>query len=129
MVTSPSLTRHGLVSLASGAAHMHSATASAKKMTTAEGATAGAFAVLAFLSIIIAGGAHTSEYAFHAFLFAAGSAATVFAVVNRYFDRPSAPAPLEIDGKPNYNMGPVKFATIEFVEPVHGGPDQGQTEY
>ena len=26
--------------------------------------------------------------------------------------RPAAPAPLTIDGKPNYNMGPVKFATV-----------------
>ncbi len=36
----------------------------------------------------------------------------MIAILNRYFDRPAAPAPLFIDGKPNYNMGPVKFATV-----------------
>ena len=46
------------------------------------------------------------------FLFAAASVAAVFAILNRYFDRPAAPVPLVIDGKPNYNMGPVKFATV-----------------
>ena len=61
---------------------------------------------------VIAAKAYTPEYAFHAYLFAAGSVAAVFAIVNRYFDRPAGPAPLTIDGKPNYNMGPVKFATV-----------------
>src|SRR5206468_11649148 len=54
----------------------------------------------------------TAEYAFHAFLFAAGSLAAVFLVFNRYFERAAEPAPLMIDDKPNYNMGPVKFATV-----------------
>src|SRR4029079_14082791 len=59
--------------------------------------------------------AYTQEYAFHAFLFTLGSIAATFAILNRYFDRPAEPAPLVIDGKPNYNMGPVKFATIASV--------------
>ena len=81
-------------------------------MTFGEGGTAVAFAALAIFSIVIAAKAYTPEYAFHAYLFAAGSVAAIFAIVNRYFDRSPAPVPLIIDGKPNYNMGPVKFATI-----------------
>ncbi|MBI4275332.1 MAG: cytochrome-c oxidase, cbb3-type subunit I [Rhizobiales bacterium] len=84
--------------------------ARSKSMTIGEGGTAAAFAILAFLSLIIAAKAYTAEYAFHAYLFAAGSIAAVFAIIDRYYSRP-AQTPLTIDGKPNYNMGPVKFAT------------------
>ena len=83
-----------------------------KQMTIGEGGLALTFAALALLCIVIAAKAYTPEYAFHAYLFAAASVAAVFAIVNRYFDRPAEPAPLTIDGKPNYNMGPVKFATV-----------------
>ncbi|HKS64127.1 MAG TPA: cytochrome-c oxidase, cbb3-type subunit I, partial [Xanthobacteraceae bacterium] len=83
-----------------------------KPMTFGEGGSAFAFVVLAFLCTIITAKAYTPEYAFHASLFAIGSAAAAFAIFNRYFDRPAEPAPLEIDGRPNYNMGPVKFATV-----------------
>ena len=41
--------------------------------------------------------------------------AAAFKIVDRYFDRPAALPPLTINGKPNYNMGPVKFATIASV--------------
>ena len=84
-------------------------------MSISEGALALTFAATAFISFFIAAMAHTPEYAFHASLFAAGSAAAVFAIVERYFNRPTTPAPLTIDGKPNYNMGPVKFATVAAV--------------
>jgi cytochrome c oxidase cbb3-type subunit I len=83
-----------------------------KLMTLGEGGLAAALTVLAFVSIVIAAKAYTPEYAFHAYLVAAASAASVFAIVNRYFERSDQPIPLEIDGKPNYNMGPVKLATI-----------------
>jgi cytochrome c oxidase cbb3-type subunit I len=86
-----------------------------KSMTLGEGGTALAFVALAMTSIAIAANAHTPEYAFHAWLSAAASIATVFAIVNRYYDRPAEPVPLTIDGKPNYNMGPVKFATVAAV--------------
>jgi len=83
-----------------------------KLMTFGESGLAAALTALAFASIVIAAKAYTPEYAFHAYLFAAASVASVFAIFNRYFDRrPEAP-PLEIDGKPNYNMGPVKLATL-----------------
>ncbi len=81
-------------------------------MTLGEGGLAAALTILAFVSIVIAAKAYTAEYAFHAYLFAAASAASVFAIVNRYFERSDQPIPLEIDGKPNYNMGPVKAATV-----------------
>ena len=68
--------------------------------------------VSAFAFICIAAIANTSEYSFHAFLLSAASVAGVFAVGNRYFARDSE-IPQELpDGRPNHNMGPVKFATI-----------------
>ncbi|HMB10463.1 MAG TPA: cytochrome-c oxidase, cbb3-type subunit I [Saliniramus sp.] len=69
-------------------------------------------AALALFSIIVAANAWEAEYAFHAYLFAAASIASVFAIINRYYDRPAEPVPQEIDGKPNYNMGPVKFGVV-----------------
>src|SRR4029078_3914282 len=92
-----------------------STTIASKSMTFGEMGSALAFAALAFLSIIIAAKAYTPEYAFHAYLFAAASVAAVFAIVNRYYERPTELPPLTIGGKPNYNMGPVKFATIAAV--------------
>ena len=83
-----------------------------KTMTIGEGGTALAFVALAQLSIFIAANAYAPEYAFHAYLFAAASAAAIFAIVNRYYERPVALPPATIDGKPNYNMGPVKFAAV-----------------
>jgi len=84
-------------------------------MTIGEGGTALAFAALALSSIFVAASAHTPEYAFHAWLSAAASIATVFAIVNRYYERPAQLPPATIEDKPNYNMGPVKFATVAAV--------------
>ena len=86
-----------------------------KAMTLGEGGTALALTALAFVALIVAAKAYTPQYALHAYLFTAASAAAVIAIVNRYFERPAALPPLTIDGKPNYNMGPVKFATIAAV--------------
>jgi cytochrome c oxidase cbb3-type subunit 1 len=83
-----------------------------KRMTIGEGGTALAFVALAFLTIVIAAKAYTPGYAFHAYLFCAMSVAAVFVIFNRYFERPAERPPLTIDGKPNYNMGPVKFSSI-----------------
>ena len=91
---------------------MAQSTVAPKSMTFGEGGSALAFAALAMLSIVVAAKAYTPEYAFHAYLFAAASAAAVFAIFNRYYDRPAELPPLTIDGKPNYNFGPVKFATV-----------------
>ena len=83
-----------------------------KRMTTGEFVLSGLFGILALASFIIGGKAWTAEYAFHAFLFSAASLAATFAILNRYMDRPAEPVPQEIDGRPNYNMAPVKVATI-----------------
>ena len=91
---------------------MANALAPRKTMTIGEGGLALAFTALAFFAILVAAKAYTAEFAFHAYLFTAASIASVFAIINRYYERPAEPAPLTIDGKPNYNMGPVKFATV-----------------
>ncbi|WP_051660866.1 cytochrome-c oxidase, cbb3-type subunit I [Bosea sp. 117] len=83
-----------------------------KKLSFGEGGMAGVMALLTILSITVAAKAFTAEYAFHAYLFALGAIVTLFAVINNYVDRPATLPPLEIDGKPNYNFAPVKFATI-----------------
>jgi hypothetical protein len=90
-------------------------TVTRKSMTIGEGGTALAFAALAVSSIFVAAGAHTPEYAFHAWLSAAASIATVFVIVNRYYERPAQLPPPTIEDKPNYNMDPVKFATVAAV--------------
>ena len=87
-----------------------------KSVTLGEGGSATAFAALSLMSIFVAANAYTPEYAFHALLFAVMSAAAVFAIVHRYFGRENVLPALETDdGKPNYNMGPVKFATVAAV--------------
>ena len=73
------------------------------------------FMVTTFLCLIVAARTTEGAFAFHATLASAASLAAVFAIFNRYFERPADPAPLEIDGKPNYNFGPVKFTTIAAV--------------
>jgi cytochrome c oxidase cbb3-type subunit 1 len=91
---------------------MNHAQALSKNLTLGEGAYALAFALLAILCVVIGINAYTPAYAFHAYLFAAAAVAALYAVVNNYLKRPAALPPLEIDGRPNYNMGPVKFATV-----------------
>ena len=83
-----------------------------KSMTTAEMLLPMFFAALALLCIVVAAKTTESGFAFHAWLSAAASVAAVFAILNRYYDRPAAPVPQEIDGKPNYNFDVVKFTTI-----------------
>src|SRR5512139_2615057 len=93
---------------------MANALASRKTMTIGEGGSALIFAALALLSVVVAARAFTPEYAFHAYLFTAASTAAVFAIINRYYERPLE-TPLTIDGKPNYNMGPIKFPSHSAV--------------
>jgi cytochrome c oxidase cbb3-type subunit I len=83
---------------------------SQKWMTHGEAGLAAFFAMSAFLCLIAAAKALDTAFAFHASLGAAASLAAAFAIFNRYFDRPEALAPQEIDGRPNYNLGPIKFA-------------------
>jgi cytochrome c oxidase cbb3-type subunit I len=73
------------------------------------------FACLSFFSLYVSSQAFTSGYAFHAALFCFGSAGAVLAVLTRYEKRDAKPPPLMIEGKPNYNIGPVKFASLAAV--------------
>jgi cytochrome c oxidase cbb3-type subunit I len=90
-------------------------TVARKSMSIGEGGSAFAFVALALLSVFVAANAHTPEYAFHAYLFAAGSVAAAFTIISHFYDRPAELPPLTVDGRPNYNMGPVKFATVAAV--------------
>src|SRR3954469_14402955 len=86
-----------------------------KSMTSGESGLAVVFAVTAFLCVIASAKALDAPFAFHAALSAAASLAAVFCIMNRYFDRPAALPPAEINGRPNYNMGPIKFSAIMAV--------------
>jgi cytochrome c oxidase cbb3-type subunit I len=66
----------------------------------------------ALLLLLIAGLTEESALAFHALLGLAAAAGSVILIGNRCFSGSPSPAPEEINGKPNYNFGPVKFATI-----------------
>jgi len=67
------------------------------------------------LSLVGAAGAQDAAFGFHAYLGAAASAGGLALLVNRYMHRDSAPVPQEIGGKPNYNLGPIKFGAIASV--------------
>ncbi|MGL4636121.1 MAG: cytochrome-c oxidase, cbb3-type subunit I [Beijerinckiaceae bacterium] len=70
------------------------------------------FALLAFMCLLVAARTEESEFAFHAYLGAAACVVSIFAIFNRYFDRPSEAPPQEINGKPNYNMEVVRYGVI-----------------
>ncbi len=80
-------------------------------MTQGEAGLGALSAVCAFVFVFVAAKAADSAFAFHAMLFAAFSLWACFAIFNRYFSRPAELPPQEIDGRPNYNMGPIKFAS------------------
>ncbi len=88
------------------------AAAAERKLTSSEtvGAILAGFSVFAFMAI----GGLTDEgpYRFHMVVFAAACAFAFAAITNRWVDKVDGLAPQEIDGKPNYNYGPIKFATV-----------------
>ena len=79
-------------------------------MTHGEAGLCAFFIVSALFCLFAAAKAVDAPFAFHASLSAVASLAAVFFILDRYFDRPSSPPAQEINGKPNYNMGPIKFA-------------------
>ncbi|MBR0709924.1 MULTISPECIES: cytochrome-c oxidase, cbb3-type subunit I [Bradyrhizobium] len=83
-----------------------------KSMTIGESGLAVVFAATAFLCVVASAKALDAPFAFHAALSAAASLAAVFCIINRYFERPAALPPAEINGRPNYNMGPIKFSSF-----------------
>ncbi len=93
----------------------NSASLPVKRMSIGEAGSAIVFAAAALLCLVIGAKAWTPAFAFHAFLFAAGAVGAVYLIVNNYYNRGATLPPLTIDGKPNYNFGPVKFAAIASV--------------
>ncbi len=85
---------------------------SRKTATIGEAGLSVALIGLALLSLLIAAKAYTPAFAFHAYLFAAASLASVFVIVNRFYKRDAGPVPQLIGDRPNYNMGPIKFSSI-----------------
>jgi hypothetical protein len=81
-----------------------------KPMTIGEGGLALIFAATAFICLIGAAKAEDVAFAFHAYLSAAASCAAVLVILSHYYDRPAGLPPQEIDGKPNYQFGPIKLA-------------------
>src|SRR6201988_939152 len=84
--------------------------ATAKWMTQGEAGLGALAAVCAFIFVFVAAKAADSAFAFHASLAAIFSLWACFAIFNRYFARPASLPPQEINGRPNYNLGPIKFA-------------------
>ncbi|HEV2559216.1 MAG TPA: cytochrome-c oxidase, cbb3-type subunit I [Microvirga sp.] len=81
-------------------------------MTEGEAGLSFALLIGLVLCLLGAANAHDTAFGFHMYVGAAASLAALFAVLNRYTARDAAPVPQEIDGKPNYNLGPVKFAAV-----------------
>src|SRR6476646_6390922 len=94
---------------------MTTASVGSKSMTVGEAILPPLFLALAFLCAIGAAMAHDAPFAFHASLGCLASIAAAFTIINRYYDRPAELPPHEIQGRPNYNFGPVKFASIAAV--------------
>src|SRR5262249_22832465 len=78
-----------------------------KTLSFGEGGLAIVFAITTLLSLFAAAKAVDAPFGFHAFLAAAASAAALFAIFDRYLKRPNLLPPAEIDGRPNYNLGPI----------------------
>ncbi len=85
-----------------------------KKLSITEIGSSLAFVATAILCLFAASGSVDPAYSFHLYLFVAASIGAVFLIANRHMERPAV-IPQEIDGKPNYNMGPVRFATVAAV--------------
>jgi len=83
-----------------------------KRRTFGEISLSAILVLLAIGATFIATRAYTPAYAFHMALFSLCSVLAVVAINMRFDARPIAPTPLVIDGKPNYNYGPIKFASL-----------------
>src|SRR5262245_49489457 len=87
----------------------------AKSMTHGEAGLGLVFSLSAFLCLFASAMALDTAFAFHTALASAASLWAVIAIANRYFARPASLPAREINGRPNYNMGPVKFAAVASV--------------
>jgi cytochrome c oxidase cbb3-type subunit 1 len=83
-----------------------------KSMRGGEVGLIAVLAIVALACLTIAVETIEPAFAFHMALGVVASAAGVYAVARRYSGRAAEAPPLEIDGKPNYNFGPIKFCTL-----------------
>ena len=82
-----------------------------KRITLGEGGLTLVFTLSTVLCIYATIFSKDAPFAFHAALGAAFSAWAVFAIITRYSRRTGLP-PQEINGVPNYNLGPIKFLSF-----------------
>ncbi|TNC08031.1 cytochrome-c oxidase, cbb3-type subunit I [Methylobacterium terricola] len=88
------------------------ATPTSKYMTEGEVGLGLALLVGAFLCALASARAVDAPFSVHMAVFALAAVAGIAAILKRYEGRPAEAAPQQIDGKPNYNLGPVKFTVI-----------------
>lgn len=81
-------------------------------MTEGEAGLCAAFGLGALLCLVASAKAADPAFGFHAGLFSFAAVAGIVAILRRYAARDPEPVPQEIGGRPNYNLGPIKFATI-----------------
>ncbi|WP_048430321.1 cytochrome-c oxidase, cbb3-type subunit I [Methylobacterium indicum] len=88
------------------------ATPAPKYMTEGEAGLCAAFGLGALLCLVASAKAADPAFGFHAGLFSLAAVAGIVAILRRYAARDPEPVPQEIGGRPNYNLGPIKFAAI-----------------
>jgi len=81
-------------------------------MTEGEAGLCAAFGLGALLCLVASAKAADPAFGFHAGLFSFAAVAGIVAILRRYAARDPEPVPHEIGGRPNYNLGPIKFAAI-----------------
>lgn len=81
-------------------------------MTEGEVGLGVALLVGALLCALASARAVDAPFSIHMAVFALAALAGLVTILRRYEARPAAPPRQEIDGKPNYNLGPIKFATV-----------------
>jgi cytochrome c oxidase cbb3-type subunit 1 len=86
-----------------------------KYMTSGEGGLLAAFLAAFVLCLVGAARALDPGFGFHAYLGAAASVGAIALILHRFTERSDVLPPQEIDGRPNYNLGPIKFAAIASV--------------
>ena len=89
-----------------------SATPTSKYMTEGEVGLGVALLVGALLCALASARAVDAPFSIHMAVFALAALAGLVTILRRYGARPAAPPRQEIDGKPNYTLGPIKFATV-----------------
>ncbi|MCA6101252.1 cytochrome-c oxidase, cbb3-type subunit I [Bradyrhizobium sp. WSM 4400] len=91
---------------------MTSPSSTSKSTTMGEAGLMSALAVSAFVFYIAGAMGHDSAFTFHALLASAASLIAAAVILNRYYERPAQLPPAQINGRPNYNLGPIKFASV-----------------